>query len=140
MTGKYLGKTDLSGKQNYSHITVKKRSHFLDLSIYIFIRFLLRILSILPYKTKIASGGLIYQKIISPLSVIVDVYLIILNLYFLTSKKERREELCSQVPNNIGRTFFELLSPNAFSKMAQSAKVSGPGFNILKHAQEQKNQ
>ena len=64
MTGKYLGKTDLSGKQNYSHIKVKKRSHFLDLGIYIFIRFLLRILSILPYKTKIASGGLIYQKII----------------------------------------------------------------------------
>ena len=46
MTGKYLGKTDLSGKQNYSHIKFKKRSHFLDLSIYIFIRFLLSILSI----------------------------------------------------------------------------------------------
>ena len=138
MTGKYLGKTDLSGKQNYSHITVKKRSHFLDLGIYIFIRFLLRILSILPYKTKIASGGLIYQKIISPLSGNRRRILDNLKLIFPDLEERKREELCSQVPNNIGRTFFELLSPNAFSKMAQSAKVSGPGFNILKHAQEQK--
>ena len=138
MTGKYLGKTDLSGKQNYSHIKVKKRSHFLDLGIYIFIRFLLRILSILPYKTKIASGGLIYQKIISPLSGNRRRILDNLKLIFPDLEERKREELCSQVPNNIGRTFFELLSPNAFSKMAQSAKVSGPGFNILKHAQEQK--
>ena len=138
MTGKYLGKTDLSGKQNYSHIKVKKRSHFLDLGIYIFIRFLLRILSILPYKTKIASGGLIYQKIISPLSGNRRRILDNLKLIFPDLEERKREELCSQVPNNIGRTFFELLSPNAFAKMAQSAKVSGPGFNILKRAQDQK--
>ncbi|NCX69940.1 MAG: hypothetical protein EBW86_04935, partial [Rhodobacteraceae bacterium] len=36
-----MGKTDLSGKQNYSHITGKKRSHISDLSIYIFTRFVL---------------------------------------------------------------------------------------------------
>ena len=138
MTGKYLGKTDLSGKQNYSHIIGKKRSHLSDLSIYIFTRFLLNILSILPYRTKIALGGLIYQKIISPLSGNRRRILDNLKLIFPDLEAAKREELCSQVPNNIGRTFFELLSPNAFSKMAQSAKVSGPGFNILKHAQEQK--
>ncbi len=133
-----MGKTDLSGKQNYSHITGKKRSHFLDLSIYIFTRFLLSILSILPYRTKIASGGLIYEKIISPLSGNRRRIQDNLKLIFPDLEEGKREELYSQVPNNIGRTFFELLSPNAFYKMAQSAKVSGPGFNILKHAQEQK--
>ncbi len=132
-----MGKTDLSGKQNYSHITGKKRSHFLDLSIYIFTRFLLSILSILPYRTKIASGGLIYEKIISPLSGNRRRIQDNLKLIFPDLEEGKREELYSQVPNNIGRTFFELLSPNAFYKMAQSAKVSGPGFNILKHAQEQ---
>ena len=133
-----MGKTDLSGKQNYSHITGKKRSHFLDLSIYIFTRFLLSILSILPYRTKIASGGLIYEKIISPLSGNRRRIQDNLKLIFPDLEEGKREELYSQVPNNIGRTLFELLSPHAFYKMAQSAKVSGPGFNILKHAQEQK--
>ena len=133
-----MGKTDLSGKQNYSHITGKKRSHFLDLSIYIFARFLLSILSILPYRTKIASGGLIYEKIISPLSGNRRRIQDNLKLIFPDLEEGKREELYSQVPNNIGRTLFELLSPHAFYKMAQSAKVSGPGFNILKHAQEQK--
>ena len=58
----------MSDKHKNSSIKVKKRSSFLDLSIYIFVRYLLGILSILPYRTKISLGGLIYQKIISPLS------------------------------------------------------------------------
>ena len=128
----------MSDKHKNSDIKVKKRSPFLDLSIYIFVRYLLGILSILPYRTKISLGGLIYQKIISPLSGnrkrIVDN----LRLIFPDLEKRKREELCSQVPNNIGRTLFELLSPNAFSNIAKSAKVSGPGFKILKDAQEQK--
>ena len=125
-------------KHKNSDIKVKKRSSFLDLSVYIFVRYLLGVLSILPYRTKISLGGLIYQKIISPLSGnrkrIVDN----LRLIFPDLEKRKREELCSQVPNNIGRTLFELLSPNAFSNIAKSAKVSGPGFKILKDAQEQK--
>ena len=128
----------MSDKHKNSSIKIKKRSSFLDLSIYIFVRYLLGILSILPYRTKISLGGLIYQKIISPLSGnrkrIVDN----LRLIFPDLEKRKREELCSQVPNNIGRTLFELLSPSAFSNIAKSAKVSGPGFKILKDAQEQK--
>lgn len=128
----------MSDKHKNSDIKRIKRSHFSDLSIYIFVRFLLGILSILPYRTKISLGGLIYQKIISPLSgnrkrIIDNLKLICPNL-----EKRKREELCRQVPNNIGRTLFELLSPNAFSNIAKSAKVSGPGFKILKDAQKQK--
>jgi KDO2-lipid IV(A) lauroyltransferase len=128
----------LSDKHKNSDIKGRKRSHFLDLSIYIFVRFLLGILSILPYRTKIASGGLIYQKIISPLSGNRKRIIDNLKLIFPNLERRAREELCHQVPNNIGRTLFELLSPNAFSKIAKSAKVSGPGFKILKDAQEQK--
>ena len=116
----------------------KKRSFSSDLSIYIFVRFLLGILSILPYRTKISLGGLIYQKFISPLSGNRKRIIDNLKLIFPDLEKRKREELCSQVPNNIGRTLFELLSPNAFSNIAKSAKVSGPGFKILKDAQEQK--
>ena len=128
----------MSDKHKNSSIKVKKRSSFLDLSIYIFVRFLLGILSILPYRTKISLGGLIYQKIISPLSGNRKRIIDNLKLIFPDLEKRKREELCSQVPNNIGRTLFELLSPNAFSNIAKSAKVSGPGFKILKDAQEQK--
>ena len=128
----------MSDKHKNSSIKVKKRSSFLDLSIYIFVRYLLGILSILPYRTKISLGGLIYQKIISPLSGNRRRIIDNLRLIFPDLEKRKREELCSQVPNNIGRTLFELLSPNAFSNIAKSAKVSGPGFKILKDAQEQK--
>ena len=128
----------MSDKHKNSSIKVKKRSSFLDLSIYIFVRYLLGILSILPYRTKISLGGLIYQKIISPLSGNRKRIIDNLKLIFPDLEKRKREELCSQVPNNIGRTLFELLSPNAFSNIAKSAKVSGPGFKILKDAQKQK--
>ena len=128
----------MSDKHKNSSIKVKKRSSFLDLSIYIFVRYLLGILSILPYRTKISLGGLIYQKIFSPLSGNRKRIIDNLKLIFPDLEKRKREELCSQVPNNIGRTLFELLSPNAFSNIAKSAKVSGPGFKILKDAQEQK--
>ena len=128
----------MSDKHKNSSIKVKKRSSFLDLSIYIFVRYLLGILSILPYRKKIFLGGLIYQKIISPLSGNRKRIIDNLKLIFPDLEKRKREELCSQVPNNIGRTLFELLSPNAFSNIAKSAKVSGPGFKILKDAQEQK--
>jgi len=128
----------LSDKLKNFDIEEKKRSHFLDLSIYIVVRFLLGILSILPYQKKIALGGLIYQKIISPLSGNRERIIDNLKLIFPNLERRKREELCRQVPNNIGRTVFELLSPNAFSNIAKSAKVSGPGFKILKDAQEQK--
>ena len=128
----------MSDKHKNSDIQAKKRSSFSDLSIYISVRFLLGILSILPYRTKIALGGLIYQKIISPLSGNRKRIIDNLRLIFPDLERRKREELCSQVPNNIGRTLFELLSPNAFSNIAKSAKVSGPGFKILKDAQEQK--
>ena len=128
----------MSDKHKNLDIEGKKRSFSSDLSIYIFVRFLLGILSILPYRTKIALGGLIYQKIISPLSGNRKRIIDNLSLIFPDLEKRKREELCSQVPNNIGRTLFELLSPNAFSNIAKSAKVSGPGFKILKDAQEQK--
>jgi KDO2-lipid IV(A) lauroyltransferase len=87
---------------------------------------------------KISLGGLIYQKIISPLSGNRKRIIDNLKLIFPNLERRKREELCRQVPNNIGRTLFELLSPNAFSNIAKSAKVSGPGFKILKDAQEQK--
>ena len=128
----------MSDKHKNLDIEGKKRSFSSDLSIYIFVRFLLGILSILPYRTKIALGGLIYQKIISPLSGNRKRIIDNLSLIFPDLEKRKREELCSQVPNNIGRTLFELLSPKAFSNIAKSAKVSGPGLKILKDAQEQK--
>tara|TARA_B100000963_G_scaffold340224_1_gene338673 strand:+ start:1573 stop:2490 length:918 start_codon:yes stop_codon:yes gene_type:complete len=128
----------LSTKHKNFEVKGKQRSHFSDLCTYVFIRFILSILSILPYPTKIALGGLIYQKIISPLSGNRKRIIDNLKLIFPDLEKEKREELCSKVPNNIGRTFFELLSPNGFSSVAKLAKISGPGFKALRDAQEQR--
>ena len=128
----------MSNKHKNFKIQRKQRSHFLDLSTYVFVRFILGILSILPYPIKITLGGLIYQKIISPLSGNRKRIIDNLKLIFPDLEKEKREELCSKVPNNIGRTFFELLSPNGFSIVAKSAKISGPGFKALRDAQEKR--
>ena len=128
----------MSNKHKNFKIQGKQRSHFIDLSTYVFVRFILGILSILPYPIKITLGGLIYQKIISPLSGNRKRIIDNLKLIFPDLEKEKREELCSKVPNNIGRTFFELLSPNGFSSVAKSSKISGPGFKALRDAQEQR--
>ena len=128
----------MSNKNNNLETKEKQRSYFLDFSTYVFVRFLLSILSILPYPTKIAMGGLIYQKVISPLSGNRKRIIDNLKLVFPNLEKEKREELCTKVPNNIGRTFFELLSPNGFSSVAKSAKISGPGFKALRDAQEKR--
>ena len=47
-------------------------------------------------------------------------------------------KLAKSINNNIGRTIFELFSPEQFSKIARQAKISGKGFNILKEAHDAK--
>ena len=102
----------------------------MDLSTYVFVRFLLSILSILPYPTKIAMGGLIYQKVISPLSGNRKRIIDNLKLVFPNLEKEKREELCTKVPNNIGRTFL-----NYCLQMSFLASRNQPKYLdlVLKH-------
>ena len=47
-------------------------------------------------------------------------------------------KLANSINNNIGRTIFELISPEQFSKIARQAKISEKGFNILKEAHDAK--
>ena len=72
----------MSNKNKNFEIQGKQISHFLDLSTYVFVRFILGILSILPYRIKITLGGLIYQKIISPLSGSSNPDIILSNVVF----------------------------------------------------------
>lgn len=46
----------------------------------------------------------------------------------------QKNELAKSITKNIGRTIFELFSPEEFSGFASRAKISGQGFNILKKA------
>ena len=93
----------MSNKHNNLEIKGKQRSYFLDLSTYVFVRFLLSILSILPYPTKIAMGGLIYKKVISPLSGNRKRIIDNLKLVFPNLEKEKRQicltgaKLCTNI-------------------------------------------
>jgi len=48
--------------------------------------------------------------------------------------EKQKTKLARSVNRNIGRTIFELFSPEQFSYFAKNAKIKGPGFEHLKIA------
>ena len=47
---------------------------------------------------------------------------------------QEKKKLIRSINKNIGRTIFELFSPDDFSQFAQKAKITGPGFKTFKSA------
>ena len=47
---------------------------------------------------------------------------------------KEKKELIRSINKNIGRTIFELFSPDDFSEFAKRAKITGPGFKTFKSA------
>ncbi len=48
--------------------------------------------------------------------------------------EQQKTKLARSINKNIGRTIFELFSPEQFSNFARAAKIIGPGFKDLKVA------
>ena len=50
--------------------------------------------------------------------------------------KQEKKRLIRSINKNIGRTIFELFSPDDFSNFASKSKITGPGFEKLKSASD----
>ena len=51
---------------------------------------------------------------------------------------QEKKKLIRLINKNIGRTIFELFSPDDFSAFAKKAKITGPGYKKLKSANDSK--
>ena len=99
---------------------------------------MLWLLSFLPYKNRVKFGSSLFSLFISPL--LGNSKRISENFSFvlpnLTDQEKKR--LIGSINKNIGRTIFELFSPDDFSDFAKKAKITGPGFKKLISANDLK--
>ena len=120
-------------------IELKKKTqhefkYIIDFIIYFFAHLLTWSISIFPYTTRIPLGANFFRLIISP--ILGNKKKIHQNLSHVMPhlSNSQKNELAKSITKNIGRTIFELFSPEAFSSFASKAKISGQGFEILKRA------
>lgn len=95
------------------------------------IQAVLMMLRILPYRWRVALGGLFFQYVVSPLSQNHRRILANLNLIAPDMPNSEKERIARGVPNNIGRTLVELFFPEDFLETIKSAPVHGPGLEAL---------
>jgi KDO2-lipid IV(A) lauroyltransferase len=94
------------------------------------------LLSFLPYKLRVKFGSSFFSIFISPL--LGNSRRINENFSFVMPNLTVREKkrLTRSINKNIGRTIFELFSPDDFSNFAKKAEITGPGFKKLKSAND----
>ena len=103
----------------------------------ILIHFVLSILKIFPYRTRIYAGSLIFRIFISPLTGNKKRIESNLNLVMPNLLENEKNKLATRCLDNIGMTMFELLSPKEFKLAGQRAKVLGPGIALLERARDE---
>ena len=119
-------------------------SHRTDYSQYTFKNYLaakliqavLLLLRVLPYRQRIALGGIFFERFVSPLSGNHKRIMANLDLIVPDMPKTEKERIARGVPNNIGRTLTELFFPEEFLKVIKDAPVYGPGLDALIQARK----
>ena len=102
----------------------------------ILIHFVLNILKIFPYRSRIHAGSLIFKIFISPLTGNKNRIKSNLKLVMPNLNESEKSDLVNRCLNNIGMTMFELFSPKEFKLAGQRAKVHGPGMDLLEIARD----
>jgi KDO2-lipid IV(A) lauroyltransferase len=119
-------------------------SHRTDYSQYTFKNYLaakliqavLLFLRALPYRQRIALGGIFFERVVSPLSGNHKRIMANLDLIVPDMPKAEKERIARGVLNNIGRTLTELFFPDEFLKVIKEAPVYGPGLDALIQARK----
>lgn len=119
-------------------------SHRTDYSQYTFKNYLaakliqavLLLLRALPYRQRIALGGIFFERVVSPLSGNHKRIMANLDLIVPDMPKAEKECIARGVPNNIGRTLTELFFPDEFLEVIKDAPVYGPGLDALIQARK----
>ena len=108
--------------------------NIIDISSTLVFRLIFWLLSFLPYRIRLNFGSSFFSIFISPL--FGNSKRINENFSFVMPGLTDREKkkLIRSINKNIGRTIFELFSPDDFSNIASKAIITGPGFEKLKSA------
>jgi KDO2-lipid IV(A) lauroyltransferase len=95
------------------------------------IRAVLSILSLIPYRARVAFGGMFFEYVVSPLSGNHKRILRNLDLIVPDMPAAEKKRIARKVPNNIGRTMTELFFPDDFLRSIENCPVEGPGLDAL---------
>ncbi len=95
---------------------------------------LIRLARLLPYHLRIRFGGWVFAKIVSPLAGHRKRILDNLSLVMPDLSDEERERIARAVPDNVGRTIFELFSGDDFIRVARNTPIEGEGLAALEQA------
>lgn len=110
----------------------KKIRHLFEYSIILFLYYSLRLL---PFETRVKTGGTILAAIISKSRKFRNRIEENLRLIFPDLTAEQRAEIRLSVGKNFGRTFIEVLNSDHYANHQELFHVSGPGLDALKEAQ-----
>ena len=110
--------------------------NIIDISSTLVFRLMFWLLSFLPYRIRLNFGSSFFSIFISPL--FGNSKRINENFSFVMPglTHQEKKKLIRSINKNIGRTIFELFSPEDFSEFAKKAKITGPGFKKLKSAND----
>jgi KDO2-lipid IV(A) lauroyltransferase len=100
----------------------------------VFLRGLIRIAGLIPYRWRVPAMGWLVSKVMAPLAGFDKRVRNNLQLAMPELGKTEVERLCRAVPNNAGRTLIELYAGDPFLKRAHAAPISGPGLKALEEA------
>ncbi len=106
-----------------------------DFTVNILARGALGLMRILPYRTRVALFGRIFEHIVAPLAGwrkrVRD------NLAYVMPDLPKSEvrRLERKVANNAGRSLIEIYSGEEFKRHAATMPITGPGLNAMKQAQ-----
>ena len=124
------------GQIKLKYKTQQKLKHIADITSTLLLRVILKLLSFLPYKVRLATGSMFFARVISPF--LGNFKRINDNLSFVMPylTNEQKKNMAHSINRNIGRTIFELFFTESFSLFAENAKVIGPGLIELQAANE----
>lgn len=100
----------------------------------LFLRGLIGLARLVPYRWRIPAMGWIVSRILAPLAGFDKRVRDNLQLACPDLPAAEVKRLCRAVPDNAGRTVIEHYAGRPFEERAQAATISGPGFAALEQA------
>jgi len=98
---------------------------------------LIKALRLLPYRARVRFGGWLFANVVAPLGGHRQRILNNLELVRPDLDMAERERIARRVPNNVGRTIFELFSGDDFISVARNTPIDGPGLTALEKARDE---
>ncbi|WP_299673588.1 lysophospholipid acyltransferase family protein [uncultured Roseobacter sp.] len=97
---------------------------------------IIRLLTLLPYKTRVPVSGWVLSRIVGPLIGYRTRVRDNLSRIFPEMPLAEKEQLARAVPDHIGRTLAELFSPKDLIRTAAQTPVTGAGIDAVDAARD----